>query len=177
MSEEQNSTPAAGQGKGFLKKRDLIIIAVFLAVAALVFGLWQYQKKKTQNERIWAVVSYGDMNLFGVNLSEVEEEQDIDLNTLLGLPAVLHVKDHKICFKEVVCPDKICEAYGYIGDSAMDIAVCMPNNLAIVTYTEAEYLQLKEAEQAAMEERIRQYEEEQQQAVQNGEVPSGSLEE
>jgi len=113
--------------KKTLKKNDFILIAVILA-AAIGFALFHFFS--TPGERPIAVVSISGENKMEINLAKTEDKT-FSLKQEYGVPVSLEVKDHKIRFVNVDCPDHICEATGFIS-RAGESAVCLPNKTAVV---------------------------------------------
>ncbi len=57
-------------------------------------------------------------------------DQTIDLS-VYGVPASLEIREEKIRFVNVTCPDHICERTGWIWQDGQS-AVCMPNRTAVI---------------------------------------------
>ncbi|MDD2955516.1 MAG: NusG domain II-containing protein [Oscillospiraceae bacterium] len=113
--------------KKFLKKSDLILIAVLL-LAALAGGLW-YRAAAAQGGRNIAVITVDGKEYMRLDLNR-EEDQLIHLQDTAGVPVSFEILDHKIRFVQVSCPDHICENTGFVyleGQSA----VCMPNRTSV----------------------------------------------
>lgn len=102
------------------KKSDLIIIGLVLAVAIAALLFWPRQKGNV------AVVSYNGEVVLEINLS------DDGIYHIEGdLPVTLEVRDNHIRFINSVCPDHICEGYGFIGDE-FESAICMPAKVVVL---------------------------------------------
>ncbi len=107
-------------------KKDLLLI-VFILLIAAVMSLFFFL---TQNgDGVQAVLSINGRNVAIYDLASMED-QLIDLQDQYGVPVLLEIKNHAICFKESQCPDHICENYGYISRET-ETAVCMPNRTVL----------------------------------------------
>lgn len=124
----------AQEKRQFLKKSDWIIIGVLvvLAVGAMVF--FSLNKGGKDDHRI-AVVTVQGQEVLRVDLTAQSEEEIIDLSDKADITAKVQIKDHKMRFIEVDCPDHICEKTGYVGEETQS-AICMPNKASITIVTE-----------------------------------------
>ncbi|WP_040195987.1 NusG domain II-containing protein [Candidatus Soleaferrea massiliensis] len=120
------------QKRGFFKRTDILIIAAFL-IAGLA-GILIFSLTGRGSGQTYAVVTVDGEEALRVNLSEERQPYTLSLYDE-GVPVKFEVKDHKIRFIEVQCPDKICENTGFIG-SDMQTAVCMPNKTVLTVHTE-----------------------------------------
>lgn len=118
-------------------KKDIILIAVLLLIAALMGSFFLLQQ---QEEGSVAALSI-DGNM--VELYDLSKESDriIDLRESYAVPILLEIKDGAICFKESVCPDHLCENYGYIS-RVTETAVCMPNRCVLTIYSHKDHISL-----------------------------------
>ena len=109
--------------------------AVWLAVAAAVIcsvaALWLRQGRSPGARAVLWV----DGDEVGSFLLAPGKEEQIDLNERYGLPMHLEIKDGAIRFYDVVCPDQICVATGFIRRDG-EISVCMPNRAALTVVDE-----------------------------------------
>ena len=105
-------------------RRELALIILALAVLA-GFYLWGQREGPGGT----AYVTARGERVLELPL-ERTPDQIIDLS-VYGVPASLEVKDHKIRFIHVTCPDHICEKTGWIWQDGQS-AVCMPNRTSIV---------------------------------------------
>ncbi|MEG2038596.1 MAG: NusG domain II-containing protein [Oscillospiraceae bacterium] len=123
--------------RGFFKKSDIIVIGCLLAIAlASIVGLKYYQGLK-QSEQMWAILTTPKQD-YRINLSTSENKKYIiDLAVVSDIPAKLEINNCQIRFIDVDCPDHICENYGFLS-SSYDIAVCMPNQIALTVYNNEE---------------------------------------
>ena len=102
---------------------DLLIIAAILAACiAALFFLYP-----NDNESVTAQISYDGKIVQEIDLSSAKDE-------VLKLPenkcVSFEIKDHKIRFIHVDCPDKLCENVGFIS-SPNRTAVCLPNKVTL----------------------------------------------
>ena len=116
-----------------LKKTDWAIIFVLLVLAA---GCWLfyrigYQPPKEQN---LAVIMVDGKEWMRLNLLE-EEDRTFSLEESYGVPVSFQIREHKIRFVEVDCPDHICENAGFLSMEGQT-AVCMPNRVSFSIYGE-----------------------------------------
>ena len=104
------------------RKKDIVLIAAVLAVAAALFLL----PKLLRPAGAEASVIYDGTEVMRIDL-------DVDgTYTVQGdLTATLVVSGGKIRFVNSLCPDKLCEGFGWIGLKG-ETAVCMPAKLAVI---------------------------------------------
>ncbi|HQQ89389.1 MAG TPA: NusG domain II-containing protein [Oscillospiraceae bacterium] len=104
------------------KKDALLVILVVLAAAAVLL----VRRYAPAEQYPVAVVTVGSEEVMRIDLADAQ-----DGIVELGEPDVrLKIEDHKICFYEASCPDKICENTGWLS-KAGDTAVCMPYRTAV----------------------------------------------
>jgi len=108
------------------KKMRWELVLVLLALLVLV-GF--YLLNNRGGESGTAYVSISGQRVLELSLKSTPD-QIIDLS-VYGVPASLEVKDHKIRFINVTCPDHICEKTGWVWMDGQS-AVCMPNRTAVV---------------------------------------------
>lgn len=115
-----------GQPAAFMKKRDIILIVALLAVAVLG---WVLLRSNSTQPGAAALVTIG--------LGEKQTTQQVDLSKngivhIEGgkLPVQLEVKDGAIRFVHSVCPDHLCEGYGWLSMDN-DWAACLPAEVAV----------------------------------------------
>lgn len=107
--------------RGFsMKKNDYILIAVILAVAAIIFGVYSFMHKDEG-----AVVQ---ISIDGKIVEEYPLDQDktIPINDT----NVLVIKDGKADMIEADCPDQICVKQKAISKNGETI-VCLPNKIVV----------------------------------------------
>lgn len=119
-------------------KKDIWLIGGILLMAAALSLLFLLGQKGGGTQ---AVLSIDGKNVAVYELAAMED-QLIDLNELYGVPVLLEIKDHAICFKESQCPDHICEDYGYISRET-ESAVCMPNRTVLSIYSVQDRIQIE----------------------------------
>lgn len=122
-----------------MKKSKANIIAFVLLAALLIAcaAFLLYQSYADPADKMTAVLSIDGVDVAKVELYEDNEPYEVDLTELFGVHVVLEVKDHAIRFKSSDCPDQICVHAGWLSRD-MDIAVCMPNQVAIVVQPASE---------------------------------------
>ena len=115
-----------------IRRLEIAVVALLLAVAA-GFAVWLYRPK--EGETI-AVISVDGAEWMRLDL-ENEPDRLFSIEAETGKPVSFEIKDHRIRFCEVDCPDHICEKAGWC-DSPGDRAVCMPNRTALICYARDE---------------------------------------
>lgn len=104
------------------KKKNLLFIAVILAVAAV---LWL--ATRTGGTGHTAVLRYSDPQV--EQRIDLRKDADYDIDT--GTYTVhLHVENGGIAFVNSPCPDHLCEGFGIL-QNAGDWAACMPARTSI----------------------------------------------
>ena len=104
------------------KKKDLIVISLLLIAAALFYVV----PKMTRSDGSKAVVIYD-----GNEIMRIPLDQDGIYTAEGDLKATFEVKEGKIRFIHSLCPDKLCEGFGWISLKG-ETAVCMPAKLALI---------------------------------------------
>lgn len=107
----------------FIKKGDIIIIAVIL-LAAAVFTFWSNSK----TESVQAVITVDGETVKTVDLSNIKEK-------ITFIPAteprvVITAENGEIRFESADCEDKLCVACGNLSKHG-DTAVCLPSKTVI----------------------------------------------
>lgn len=107
-----------------IKKSDIIVISL-IALVALGLAFFYF----------FGSSGGGRVAVISVN-GETQREINLDAATdatfaLDGVPVSFEVKDHRIRFINVTCPDHLCENTGFIS-RAGESAICMPNKTAVV---------------------------------------------
>ena len=108
---------------------ELALIMLALLVLA---GFWRMQGRDGPGGTAYVTVS-GEQVL-ELPLAQTTD-QIIDLG-VYGIPAFLEVKEHKLRFVNVTCPDHICEKTGWVWQDGQS-AVCMPNLVSVVIVEES----------------------------------------
>lgn len=104
------------------RKKELILLAV---ISVLLIGIIVLPRFIKPGSGTVAVVTYNGETVAEISLDEP------DTYTVEGdLTATLVVENGKIRFVNSKCPDKICEAFGWIGRPG-ESAVCAPARLAV----------------------------------------------
>lgn len=108
--------------KSLFKKKDTITIALILLSALLLFLLPKLGKSSGTSAR----VIYDGQEVLRIPLS-----QDGTYTVEGDLTATLEVSGGRIRFINSLCPDKLCEGFGWISLEG-ETAVCMPAKLAVI---------------------------------------------
>ncbi len=113
-----------------IKKSDLFLIGAILLIALIVGAFFLLQRGN--NVGVAALSIDGDI----VELYDLETEENgfIDLRESYGVPVILEIKNKSIRFYESICPDHICENYGFISRET-ETAVCLPNRTVLTVYS------------------------------------------
>ena len=110
-------------------KKDLLLVLVLLLIAAVMGGFFLLQDS---DHNIAALSIDGRyVELFDLKKAE---NQLIDLREKYDVPVILEIRDGAIRFRESVCPDHLCENYGYIS-RVTETAVCMPNRTVLTIHS------------------------------------------
>ena len=105
-----------------LKKQDMILIAVVIGIAALLF-LGTRLMHKSPAEVVEISVD-GTV----VNTLDLSKDQELDIAGASGGSNHLVIKDGEAYVTEATCPDKICIHQGKIHLDG-EIIVCLPNKM------------------------------------------------
>lgn len=116
-----------------LGKKDLLVVAVLL-LAAVGCWIWYQAAYKAPEEQNLAVITVDGKEAMRLNLL-AEEDRIFSLQESFGVPVSFEVKEHKIRFVQVTCPDHICESAGFLSREGQS-AVCMPNRTSLSIYGE-----------------------------------------
>ena len=109
-----------------LQKRDMILAAAILLMAAAAFGISHYTRR--------APAAIAQVSLDGTVVKTLDTE--ITVTSPNGGTNHLIVKDGEIWCSEASCPDKVCVHQGKKHLNS-DTIVCLPNQM-IVTITGGE---------------------------------------
>lgn len=116
-------------GKPPVKKWDLILAAIVLLAAALLYVSNQYAHRSP--------ASYAEISVDGQTVARLNLDQDTEY-TVSGYGGGYNhvvVQNGEVWVDEATCPDKICIHQGHIsGDGQM--IICLPNRV-IVEVTDA----------------------------------------
>lgn len=125
MPQEQapNNKPTP---KTFFRKRDLILIAAVLALAA---GFFVY-RRFTATTGTAAQITVGLISQEQtIALYNLDQDRSIEI-TNASLPVHLEVKGGKIRFVGSECPDHDCEGFGWLRNEG-DWAACLPAGVVV----------------------------------------------
>lgn len=125
--------------RAVMSKKDLLLIGGILLLAVLLGGF--FLLKQDSGYGVAALSIDGKI----VELYDLgkEENRRIDLSETYGVPVTLEIKDKAICFYESLCPDHICENYGYISREG-ETAVCMPNRTVLTIYAQSDNISIQQ---------------------------------
>ena len=104
------------------RKKDIVLIAAVIAAAVALFLL----PKLLRPAGAEASVIYD-----GTEVMRIDLDDDGSYTVQGDLTATLVVSGGKIRFVNSLCPDKLCEGFGWIGLKG-ETAVCMPAKLAVI---------------------------------------------
>ena len=122
----------------FFKDKPKAAAFILLGIVLLAsVGFMVYQQFAIPADGMTAVLSVDGVDVAKVDLYKDSEPYEVDLSEIFGVKVVLEVKDHAIRFKSSDCHDQICVHGGWLSKD-MDIAVCMPNQVAVVVQPSAE---------------------------------------
>lgn len=122
-----------------MKKRDAIIIAVFLAVA--VIGLVAVKAFAPKGNITYADIYVEDMLYEAVPLNE---DTVITVDQGDGKINYVEVKDGTICMADSTCPDHLCVTQGamspdnYENRPMLNWIICLPNKVTVELRIEQE---------------------------------------
>ena len=107
----------------FLKKHraDVILIAVLLAAAALV---WTFLRMGRKNGAVAVVTLNGEMR------AELPLGEDVSMTFEGGGRNTVTVRDGAVCVESADCPDGLCVRQGWAKYEGETI-VCLPNGLVV----------------------------------------------
>ena len=104
------------------RKKELLILAV---LSLILLGAILIPRMLQSGEGTKAVVTYN-----GEVIAEIPLNKPYTYTIEGDLTATLVVENGKIRFVNSRCPDKICEAFGWIGRPG-ESAICAPAKLAV----------------------------------------------
>ena len=114
-----------------MKKRDIILIASVLIVAAALFLVLEMTKEA--GARVIVKID-------GQEVAEYSLEEN-GTHPLNGGTNILVIEDGKAYLSDATCPDKLCVHQGKISMTGETIT-CLPNKLTVTVYGAAESLDL-----------------------------------
>lgn len=108
-----------------MKKNDVVLIVVILAIAAGLF--FMIQKNKSKAEPDWVVVSVGSNEYARYPLNK---DETYELKVHEGEVNILQVKDGVATMIEANCSDQICVYQKGISQNG-EMIICLPHQLII----------------------------------------------
>ena len=105
-------------------KRDLILLAVMLAAALIVLGIFQLPHR--EDGAVVQVTVNGDV--YGAY--DLTEDQKVEITIGQEVTNILLIKDRKADMTEADCPDKLCVHQKAISKAGETI-VCLPNKVVV----------------------------------------------
>ena len=114
-----------------MKKRDIILIASVLIVAAALFLVLELTKEA--GARVIVKID-------GQEVAEYSLEEN-GTHPLNGGTNILVIENGKAYLSDATCPDKLCVHQGKISMTGETIT-CLPNKLTVTVYGAAESLDL-----------------------------------
>ena len=114
-----------------MKKRDVILIAAVLIIAAVLFLVVELTKK----DGAGVIVKVDGKQVAEYSLSE---NATYELN---GGTNILVIENGKAFLKDANCPDKLCVHQGKISRTG-EVITCLPNKLTVTVYGAEESLDL-----------------------------------
>ena len=127
--------------RSVMSKKDLLLIGGILLLSLLLGGFFLLR----QGDNTGVAALSVDGKIVALYDLAKEENQLIDLEERYSVPVTLEIRDGAICFAHSVCPDHICENYGFISREG-ETAVCMPNRTALTVYSHSDNIQLSAQE-------------------------------
>lgn len=116
-----------------MKKREWIIVAVLLA-ACIAAAFFLYRPKEAARRRSCGYLCRrrraAPRRLVGGEAYTFRIEEET------GRPVSFEVRDGRIRFIDVTCPDHLCEQTGWCQNPG-DRAVCLPNRTSLICYDKA----------------------------------------
>lgn len=107
------------------KKRDLLLIAVILAIACILFVVFRiiYSEPPVQVE-----ISVDGTLISTLNLNQ---DMELDIEGFNGGTNHLVIQDGQATMTDATCPDKVCVRTGQIHNTGQSI-VCLPNRVIVM---------------------------------------------
>ena len=113
-----------------MKKKDLIVIAIMLALAGVLFGGFKLMESMNTKEEFGKVI-YNNRVLF---YFDVNKDATYDIDGAYG-HMHLEVKDGAFRVYDVECPNQICVAMGWVQKDDLFASIgisCIPNQVIIL---------------------------------------------
>lgn len=105
-----------------MKKREIILIAVILVIAGL---LWLFTSQPWKKKDIGSI----KISVYGKEFGEYPLSEDQVIN--IESTNVCEIKDGKAFMQDSYCPDHLCEHMPYIDGVNGGLIVCLPNQVII----------------------------------------------
>lgn len=116
------------KGPSKMERRILLWLLAAAVAATLLLGLLRMDGAKGYGI---ARIYYDGTLVASLDLTD-NQEGIIPMSQLgVDVPVSFEVKDHKIRFVNVTCPDHLCEGFGFIS-LPTQTAVCMPNRVSVL---------------------------------------------
>lgn len=121
--------------RAVMSKKDFLLIGGILLLALLLGAF--FLLKQGSDACVAALSIDGSL----VETYDLKKERNrlIDLRETYAVPIILEIRDGAICFHESVCPDHICENYGFLSREG-ETAVCMPNRTVLTLYAASDMI-------------------------------------
>ena len=123
MSQTRRADSAPEQKSG-QTKRDLLLLAVLLAAAALLFAGREFFAGRPA---VMVSVSVDGTEIMTLDLNR---NDDLVIESGNGQTNHLIIEDGKAFLTEASCPDKLCVRQGAISETGQSI-VCLPNRVIV----------------------------------------------
>ncbi len=114
-----------------IKKTDLLLIVGILLLALILSGFFLLK----QGPDVGVAALSIDGKIVGTYDLRSAENGFIDLREEYDVPVILEIKDQAIRFYESICPDHLCENYGFISRET-ETAVCLPNRTVLTIHSQ-----------------------------------------
>lgn len=111
-----------------MKKSTMINIIFTAGILVAALGLLLWQHSRTPAESVRAQLTYGDNNTVMDIPLDKAETYTIDTGYLT---VTIQVQDGQARFINSVCPDHVCENYGWISIEDQQ-AVCVPGHAVLM---------------------------------------------
>lgn len=119
---------ASHRVRKFTGRKEICLICLVLLVLGVI--IFFFPRGKTGD--IIATVYYRSEEYTKINLTQAKDGTIIEIAA--DLPVKLQVENHRICFVDAQCPDKVCEQYGYIGTPG-EQAICLPAKVGVIIHS------------------------------------------
>ena len=113
-----------------MKKKEIYIVIIFLAVVLTIAGLIYFNNKNKElgPEDYIGYVSYRDQILFEF---DIDKDDEYRFNGSYGT-LFLEVKDNKWRITREECPNHVCSSMGWVSLENMILPItCLPNEVIV----------------------------------------------